>query len=464
MLRISQQGERGNVSDNPAIDATAPAAPVGYVRRLGVWDSSMIVVGGVIGAGIFLNPRIVAERTGSGEGVLIAWGVGAFLALIGALCYAELGARRPQAGGAYVYLREAYGPMIAFVYGWIMLVVNYSGSEAAVSVTFATYFCSAFDLPAALIQPFAVGAIVLLTAVSYFGIKAGAMLQNVLTMLKILAVVAVVVTGVFIVAPHAPAAEAVPAAAPSLWNFGAILMPVLFAYGGWAYVNNIAGEIRDPQRNLPRALVLGMLLVAACYLLANVAYLHALGHAGLAGSMAPAAEIMRGAFGDTGARAISLGIAISTFGFCNISIIGAARVFQVMAAEGLFFRGVGHINTKYRSPDVALFTLSGWAIVLALSGTYGQLLNYSTVGDWLGYAGAVATLFYYRRQRDDEAATFRMAGFPLLPLIFIVAVLCVVASNIVSNPSDAGMGLVIALLGLPIYFFWSRSGRAAARG
>ena len=451
------------MSDESAISAAAATAPVGYVRRLGVWDSSMIVVGGVIGAGIFLNPRIVAERTGSGEGVLIAWGAGAFLALIGALCYAELGARRPQAGGAYVYLREAYGPMIAFVYGWIMLVVNYSGSEAAVSVTFATYFCSAFDLPASLIQPFAIGAIVLLTGVSYFGIKAGAMLQNALTMLKLLAVVALVVTGVFIAAPHAPAA-ALPPVTISPWNFGAILMPVLFAYGGWAYINNIAGEIREPQRNLPRALVLGMLLVAACYLLANVAYLHTLGHAGLATSMAPAAEIMRGAFGDTGARAISLGIAISTFGFCNISIIGAARVFQVMGSEGLFFRAAGHINARYRSPDVALAALSGWAIVLALSGTYGQLLNYSTVGDWLGYAGAVATLFYYRRLRDDDSVTFRMAGYPLLPLIFIVAVLCVVASNILSNPSDAGMGLVIALLGLPIYWFWSRSERAAARG
>ena len=438
-------------------------APTGYVRRLGVWDSSMIVVGGVIGAGIFLNPHIVAERTGSAEGVLIAWAVGGLLALIGALCYAELGARRPQAGGAYVYLREAYGPMLAFVYGWIMLVVNYSGSEAAVSVTFATYLCSALSLPVSLIQPLAIGAIVLLTGVSYFGIKAGAILQNALTMLKLLAVVALVVTGVFIAAPPPPATVAHPAV-PSLWNFGAILMPVLFSYGGWAYINNVAGEIRDPQRNLPRALLLGMLLVAACYLLANVAYLHALGHAGLAGSTAPAAEIMRGAFGDTGARAISLGIAISTFGFCNISIIAAARVFQVMGAEGLFFRAAGHINPRYRSPDVALAALSGWAIVLALSGSYGQLLNYSTVGDWLGYAGAVATLFYYRRVRTDETVTFRMKGYPVLPLIFIVAVLGVVASNIVSNPTDAGMGLAIALLGLPVYWFWSRSHRAAVRG
>jgi basic amino acid/polyamine antiporter, APA family len=451
------------VTSESAASPGSAAAPAGYLRRLGVWDSSMIVVGGVIGAGIFLNPRIVAERAGSSEGVLIAWTIGAVLALIGALCYAELGTRRPQAGGAYVYLREAYGPMIAFVYGWIMLVVNYSGAEAAVGMTFSTYLCSTFDLSPRLITPLAIGAIALLTGVSYFGIRAGAMLQNALTMLKLLAVVALVVTGIFIVSPQAAPTVVPEPVAVSPWNFGAILMPVLFSYGGWAYVNNIAGEIREPQRNLPRALILGMLLVGGCYLLANIAYLHALGHAGLATSMAPAADIMRGAFGETGARAISLGIAISTFGFCNIAIISAARVFQVMGAEGLFFRAAGHINRRYHSPDVALFALSGWAIVLALSGTYGQLLNYSTVGDWLGYAAAVATLFYYRRMHAGEAVAFRMRGFPVLPLIFIVAVLGVVASNIVANPTDAGMGLVIALLGLPVYWFWSRSRRAEAR-
>lgn len=430
--------------------------PVGYARRLGVWDASMVVVGGVIGAGIFLNPKTVAERTGSSEAVIAAWAIGGVLALFGALCYAELGTRRPQAGGAYVYLREAYGPMIAFLYGWIMLVVNYSGSIAAVAESFATYFCAAFSLTPALIQPLAVGAIVLLTGISYFGIKAGAVVQNVLTTLKLLAVVALVVTGLFLAAPAAPISEPATPVAVTPWNFGAVLMPVLFAYGGWAYINNIAGEIRAPQRNLPRALVLGMLLVAACYVLANLAYLHVLGHAGLAASGAPAAEVMRGRFGDFGARAIALGIAISTFGFCNISIIGGARVFQVMGADGLFFRSVAHLHPRYRTPDVALAALAGWSIVLALTGKYGQLLNYSTVGDWLGYAGAVATLFYYRRMLADESVTFRAPGYPWLPGIFIAAVLCVVASNIVSSPYDAGMGFVITLAGLPVYWFWRR--------
>jgi APA family basic amino acid/polyamine antiporter len=320
-------------------------------------------------------------------------------------------------------------------------------------------------------QLVAVAVIVVLTYVNMRGVEAGAFVQNLFTVLKVGAIALLV--GIGFASGKGSFANFSPLTGTTLgpsavgMTFlaacGVAMSKALFAYDAWNTVTFAAEEIREPQRNLPRALVLGMLLVAACYLLANVAYLHALGHAGLATSTAPAAEIMRSAFGDTGARAISLGIAISTFGFCNISIIGAARVFQVMAEEGLFFRAVGHINAKYRSPDVALVALSGWAIVLALSGTYGQLLNYSTVGDWLGYAAAVATLFYYRRARADEPVAFKMKGFPLLPLIFIVAVLGVVASNILANPTDAGMGLLIALLGLPVYWFWSRSSRAQAR-
>lgn len=430
------------------------AQKVGYIRRLGVWDTSMIVVGGVIGSGIFLNPKIVAERTNSSTEVLAAWAFGAAVGLIGALCYAELGARRPQAGGTYVYLREAFGPLVAFLFGWTMLLINYSGSIAAVGITFATYACTAAGLPPTLIKPLAIGAIVLLTGINFTGIKSGATVQNVLTVLKLVAIVAVIVAGLFFAAPLLPATSAAPPHA-SLWNFGAILMPVLFAYGGWGYANNIAGEIREPQRNIPRALIIGMSLVAACYLLANLAYLKVLGHDGLAASTAPAAAVMRIAFGDLGATLIAIGIAISTLGFCNISIIGGARVFQVMGADGVFFRATGHLSPRFRTPDVALAALSGWAIVLALSGSYGQLLDYSTFADWLGYAGAVATLFYYRKLRD-EPTVFNTPGFPLLPGLFIVVTLATVVSNVIASPRDAGMALLITLAGVPVYWYWTR--------
>ena len=434
---------------------------VDYVRRLGVWDTSMIVVGGVIGSGIFLNPKIVAERTATSAGVIEAWAFGAFVGVIGALCYAELGARRPQAGGTYVYLREAFGPLVAFLFGWTMLLINYSGSIAAVAVVFATYACRAIGLADVVIKPLAVGAIVLLTGINYTGIKSGAIVQNVLTMLKLVAIVAVIVAGLVIAAPALPTAVAAPPPPNDggFWRFGAILMPVLFAYGGWAYANNIAGEIREPQRNIPRALILGMLLVAACYLLANLAYLHVLGHDGLAANSAPAAAVMQSAFGDTGATLIAIGIAISTLGFCNISIIGGARVYQVMGADGVFFRKAGHLHPRYRTPDVALIAQSAWAIVLALSGTYGQLLDYSTFADWLGYSGAVATLFYYRKLQN-EAPAFRAPGFPILPGIFVLVTFATVVSNVVASPRDAGMALLIALIGVPVYFYWTRVHRA----
>jgi APA family basic amino acid/polyamine antiporter len=257
----------------------------------------------------------------------------------------------------------------------------------------------------------------------------------------------------------APAAPT-PAPAFNPLALGGVLLPVLFSYGGWAYVNNIAGEIREPQRNLPRALFFGMLLVALCYLLANLAYLAVLGHAGLAASMAPAADLMRHAFGEPGARLIAAGIAISTFGFCNISLIGAARVFQAMGADGVFFRVAGRLHPRWRTPNIALAMLAGWAIVLAWSGTFDQLLNYSTTGDWLGYAGVVATLFWYRHARKHETAPFSTPLFPLLPLIFLAAVLWVVGITAWTHPADAGMGLLITLLGLPVYWFWSSRTRA----
>ena len=437
---------------DPASTGTGVPA-VAYARRLGAWDASMIVVGGVIGSGIFLTPAVIARQTGSGTEQLIAWAIGGVLALIGALCYAELGARRPAAGGGYVNLREAFGLVIAFVYGWNMLVVNYSGSLAAVATVFVQYAAAACGTRLADPRPYAVGAIVFLAGINWFGIRAGSITQNLLTVLKLAALAALIAIG--LVARGAPPPTAPPAPLNPL-ALGGVLLPVLFSYGGWAYVNNIAGEIREPQRNLPRALFFGMLLVAVCYLLANVAYLAVLGHEGLAASSAPAADLMRHVFGEPGARLIAAGIAISTLGFCNISLIGAARVFQAMGADGVFFRVAGRLHPRWRTPNIALVMLAGWACVLALTGTFDQLLNYSTTGDWLGYAAVVATLFWYRHARNIDPAPFRTPLYPFLPLVFLAAVLWVVAVTVWQHPGDAGMGALITLGGLPIYFIWRR--------
>jgi APA family basic amino acid/polyamine antiporter len=430
--------------------ATVPEAPVTYARRLGVWTSIAVVINGVIGIGIFRTPATIALHTGSSTEQLVAWAIGAAIALTGALCYAELGARRPTAGGGYVYLREAFGVIIAFVYGWNLLAVNYSGSLAALASVFADYASVALGVDLPDVRPYAVGTIVFLAGINWFGIRSGAFTLNILTVLKLGAISAMIVVG--LVARGAPAPVAPPAAINPLALFGA-LMPVLFSYSGWYHINDIAGEIREPQRNLPRAIVFAMLLIAACYLLANVAYLAVLGHDGLAASKAPAADLMRRVLGETGARLIAAGIATSALGFCHVMLIGGARVFQVMGADGVFFRSAGKLHPRWRSPNIALLLLAGWAIMLALTGTFDQLLNYSTVGDWLGIAAVIATVFWYHRNATD-AVTFRVPLYPLLPIAFLIAVLWIVGVTAWSNPRDAGMGVLITLAGLPVYWFW----------
>jgi len=232
-------------------------------------------------------------------------------------------------------------------------------------------------------------------------------------------------------------------------------LPVLFAYSGFTYLNNLAGEVRDPQRTLPRALLFGMLLVIGAYVLVNVAYLAVLGHAGLAASHAPAADVMQRVVGPLGGKLIALGVAISALGFCNITLVAGARVLQVMGEDGLFFRAVARLHPRYRTPNLALLLLSGWAIILALSGSYGQLLDYATFGDWLACAVGVATLFWYRRH-DDGALRFRVPGYPWLPLLFIAVVGWVVLATMRDNPLHAGIGLLIMGAGVPVYFVWRR--------
>ena len=424
----------------------------GYRRSLGPWDAALIVVGGIIGGGIFLNPGIAAQRTESGLALLLVWIAAGLLTLIGALCYAELGARRPQAGGTYVYLREAFGPLAGFLFGWTMLLVIYSGSTAAVATIFASYTVAAFALPAGAALPLTIGALAFVALVNLFGLRLGAQVQNLFALLKLLAVAVLVGCGLYLAGAHAPAALAPDPARAGVGFMGAAL-PVLFAYSGFTYLNNLAGEVDAPQRNLPRALLAGLLLVVIAYALVNLAYLAVLGHAGLAASTAPAAQVMDRMLGPLGARLIALGIAISTLGFCNITLVAGARVLQVMGADGLFFRAVGQLHPSHGTPNVALAALSGWAIVLAVSGTYGALLDYATFGDWLACAVGVATLFWYRRHAAIDVR-FRVPAYPLLPLLFVGAIGAVVIATMRDNPRNAGIGVLIMLAGVPVYYLW----------
>ncbi len=427
-----------------------------YARRLTTWDGAMIVIGGVIGAGIFLTPATVAKNTSSATEVLILWALGGLLTLAGVLCYAELGARRPQAGGIYVYLREAFGLLPAFLFGWTMALINYPGSVAAVATMFAQYLCAAIGLHTLLyVKPVAVGAIVFIVGINLFGIRAGAWMQNIFTVLKLAAIALLVIAGL-VLAHEQPGLAWVPDPTPPLsrWAFAGALLPVLFTYGGFHYLNDLAGEVRNPQRTLPRALGMGMVGVVVCYVLANLAYLSGLGHAGLAASDAPAADLMRRLFGERGATVIAVGIACSTFGYCSIAIAGGARVLQTMGADGVFFRAAGHIDARTRAPQVALAALGLWAIVLTLSGSFNQLLNYTTVGEWLGHVFGIGTLFWYRKHFIDQPSPYRVPFYPLLPLVFVITVFGVIVASAVHAPGDAGMSLLIVALGVPVFYGW----------
>src|SRR5437016_6920652 len=445
-----------------------------YARRLGIFSATMAVMGGIIGSGVFLGPQIVAARVGSAGLTLVAWVVGGVIALAGAFCFGELGARRPRAGGGYVYLREAFGPLPAFLYGWALLLVIATGATAAVAVTFASYGVALLGVSPRATLPLAIGAIVLMCGVNYVGVKPAAVTQNVFTILKLAAVAALIAAGLLLAPPATalyrplPPSAALGGVAHVMVAVGAALIPVLFAYGGWQQTNFIAEEIIEPERNLPRALVLGVAVVVAVYLLANVAYLRVLGSGGLAATSAPAAAVMRAVLGPAGGTLIAAGIAVSTFGFLNLVILVTPRVLQAMAADGLFLAPLATLHPVHRTPAFAILVQAGWAILLTLSGTFAQLVDYVAFGDWIFFGLTVGGLFIYRA-RDRAAGAgaapppgaFRVPGYPWTPGLFVLAALYVVASSILANPRNALIGA--GLLALGGRSTWSAPGGPAPR-
>ena len=431
----------------------------------------MAVVGGIIGSGIFLNPAIVAQRTRTSGLDIGVWVAGGVIALIGAFCYGELGHRFPRAGGGYVYLRDAFGPLAGFLYGWALLFVMATGACAAVAVTFARYTVALSGIGDGAAVPIAVGAVVLLSIVNYAGVGPGAATQNVFTVLKRSALAALIVAGLFL--PYAalhpmPMATfpAPPTPSQLPLAIGTSLVPILFAYGGWQQTNFIAEEIIEPERTLPRALLIGTTIVVAVYVTANLAYLRVLGVAGLGLSQAPAADVMEATLGSWGRRLISLGIACSTFGFLNLVILVSPRVYQAMAADGVFFPALARLHPRYRTPGLAILVQGAWAILLMLSKKYGQLLDYVVFGDWIFFGLTAATLFVYRRRQGattpGRQGEFRVPGYPVTPLIFCAAAVYVVISSVLSEPGNAAIGAGLLLLGIPVYLFWSARSRSAA--
>ena len=449
-----------------AMDIHAPQ-PVGYAARLGLFSGTMLVVGGIIGSGIFLSPSVVAQRVGTAPLTLAAWGIGAVVAIIGGFVYAELGARRPHAGGTYVYLREAFGTLPAFLYGWALFLIMATGAIAAVAMTGASYLATLLGMAPDSARAIAIALIVVLTLLNVLGVSIGATTGNVLTVLKLSAIAILVVAALMMSPTHAlpvPAVAAAPLVPPqglmaSVVAMGAALVPVLFSFGGWQQTNAVAEELRDPARTLPRALILGVLIVAATYLLVNLAYLRALGVEGLAASSAPAADTMFVSLGPAGRTLITCGIVASTIGFLGMVILMSARVYQAMAADGLFFESMAALHPRTRTPVVALVAQGAVALALLLTGTYGQLLDYVVFADWIFFGSTAATLFVLRTrdaQRHGGASSLTKApGHPFTTLIFIAAAIYVVVGSVISNPGNAARGAGLLALGVPVYLYWN---------
>jgi len=435
-------------------------------RRLGLFDTTMIVMGGIIGSGIFINPYVVAQQVPSTLLILAAWAVGGLIALAGAFIYAELSSQSSVSGGQYIYLRDAFHPALAFVYGWALLLVIQSGGMAAVAVTFAKYLLAiggaqTSDTAAAWLAAIA---LLMLTVINCLGVRAGSTTQNVFMILKLIAIAALVVFGLTLsAAPQTHEIAKSTPTTPTIWNsltaFGAALIPVQFAYGGWQTSGFVAGEIREPRKNLPRALLIGVLGVIAVYLSVNFVCVHSLGPIGLAQTKTPASTVMRLALGEKGARIIAAGIAASTLGFLSQSILTAPRVYFAMAEDGLFFKSLAKVN-RSRVPAFAIMLQGVFATVVALSGRYEQILNYVVSVDVVFFALTATCIFVFRMRtrhaKIDNAniKIFRVPGHPFTTLFFICACCAVVISTMNRYPHNSLIGLGIMLTGLPAYLFW----------
>jgi basic amino acid/polyamine antiporter, APA family len=429
-------------------------------RAIGPLGSTAIVVGTIIGSGIFLVPHDVAEQVGSVRSLMLVWVVGGVLSLAGALSLAELGAALPEAGGIYIYLRDAYGKLFAFLYGWALLLVINSGSIATLAVAFGIY--SASFLPLTILQQKLVASLLItvLTVVNILGVRKGAVVQTVFTFAKLAGLAAIMGAVLFFpgVAPL-QASHPVPTPHTTLSSWGGALIGVLWAYEGWHMLSFNAGEVKNPTRVLPQSYFFGTLLVVAVYLGANLAYLHVLPLPALAEHQRVAATTMEVLLGPRGATFVSALILCSIFGALNGTVLGGPRVYFAMARDGVFFASVGRVHPRFETPALAILIQGVWSIVLAASGSYRQLYTYVIFSGWIFYASATLAVLVLRRRRPELNRPYRVWAYPVLPAAFSVAALAIVGNALVRSPRESGIGLALVLTGVPIYLAW----RAVAR-
>jgi APA family basic amino acid/polyamine antiporter len=441
------------------------------VRGLGAWDAALVTIGSVLGTAVFITTADVARILPHPGLVVGLWAIGGALTLAGALTYAELGGMFPEAGGIYVYLKEAYGPLWGFLFGWASFLIIMSGGLAALAAGFGEYLGSflpffstshvLFALPV-LDWTWSVNggqlagalAIAFLTVINYLGLREGAGVQNAVTVVKIGSIVGLAVCGLLVPAPVSAHLLAPLPAAATASAFGVAMIAVLWGYDGWYGATFLAGEMRRPARDLPLGLLTGTLTVTVLYVLMNVVYVRALPveAMGAAPRIGEAAAAVL--FGSTGARLVSLAVVFSTFGCLSSTILYCTRIYLAMARDGVFFRSMARIHPRHRTPSVSIVTQGVWAIALTFSGTYEQLYTYVVFAVFVFHAATGVAVFVLRRRRPEQPRPYRVWGYPVVPVVFILTSMAFVANTLVERPMESLWGLGLLVLGLPAYFFW----------
>jgi len=442
----------------------------GLVRVLGPLGTTSIVIGGIIGSGIFISPAIVAREIGSPTGALAVWVVAGLIAACGALCFAELSAAVPETGGQYVFLRRGYRSRpLAFLFGWAMFFASFTGAIAAVATAFAEY--AGYYLEQVI--PYgpgekrvvAIGLILFLTVINYLSVRLAGAVQNVATGLKLLALAGVIAVCLLLEAPATSPVATVTSVPQSgsglLAAFGTALIPALFAYNGWTYSAYVAGEVRNPERNLPLSILAGIAIVLVVYLMLNVALLRVLPFEDLQTTTRPAALAMERLLGPVGGGLTALAVMISTFGTANAVLLSCTRTYYAMSKDGLFFKALERIHPRYRTPANAILVQGTLASLFALSGSFETILTYYAFVDFLFGALAVWAVVMLRKHEPDLRRPYRLWGYPLTPLVFAAFSAWYLINTLIQRPLESAVGIVLTLSGIPFYLYWTR--RAASR-
>jgi basic amino acid/polyamine antiporter, APA family len=427
-------------------------------RTLGLRDLILLTIGSVIGSGIFLVPGAVLRQVnGFIIPALLVWMVGGVLSLLGALTYGELAALKPEAGGLYVYIRDCFGRFPAFLFGWTLFFVISSGAVATLAVAFSAYLGEIVPLTPLLAKSIAVLMIAVVTMVNVLGTRKSSDLQNWTTAAKVIAILVMSFVLLWL-------GRGFQGSGPILWpsyvntslvsGFGLAMISVLWAYEGWQFVTYNAGEVINAKRNFPLGLLIGTSALVGIYLLANLGYLAALGGIGVAGSDRLAATAVSTVIAPTAVKLITIMILISIFSATNGTMLSSPRVYYAMARDGLFFHKLAEVHPSFQTPAFAVIAGAVWSAILAITGTFEQLLTYVIFIGWIFYALAGASIFMYRRRMPDAVRSFRVPGYPLTPLLFVIAAAALALNTIVTQPTRAGTGIVIVLLGAPAYLIW----------